>query len=209
MSVELSYVVLLLQEETWKMQRQMESTPAIWMWGTCVRTLAQAHNMTAVSKKGKKLNLTASMLSLLPQVNQEDSEEDSQDWSPPTPHTLFQPHYKNKILWVRKISKSMTCMIKRRRYRFINHRSKQQLFPMHLAHCRFFLVNLDNQEEISKVLEKLSNLKSRRWLYFVYGRIIRDKNISSWSTIPYLFHQESVGYSFLNIGPKLDKMTKS
>ena len=73
----------------------------------------------------------------------------------------------------------MTCMIKRRRYRFINHRSKQQLFPMHLAHCRFLLVNLDNQEEISKVLEKLSNLKSRRWLYFVYGRIIRDKNISS------------------------------
>ena len=37
----------------------------------------------------KQLKLTEAMQSLLDQVNQEDSDEDSQEGSPPTPHTLF------------------------------------------------------------------------------------------------------------------------
>ena len=57
------------------------------------------------------------MQSLMDQVKQEDSDEDSQEWPPPTLHTPFQPHYDNKIKWVRKIRENMRCMLKRGRLR--------------------------------------------------------------------------------------------
>ena len=42
-----------------------------------------------------------------------------------------------------------------------------------------FLVTLENQEEISEVLEELSNPKSRLGLSYGDGRMTKDNNISS------------------------------
>ena len=58
------------------------------------------------------------MQSLMENMNNGDTDEDSQEWSTPEPHTLLQPNYDDKIKWVKKIKKNMRCMLKRRRLRY-------------------------------------------------------------------------------------------
>ena len=100
------------------MQLQVASASTIKCEGLALLPEHKRKNTTADIKKWKRLNLTEAMQTMTEQVNHEDTDEDSQVWSTPTPHTLLQPNYDDRIKMINKIKRNMRCMLKGGRIRF-------------------------------------------------------------------------------------------